>query len=110
MDLIAYLYLFLYKFTTRIYWTIPVTHLVLVPAGRNSHRLLQRTKLPSYGYPVYPVQDSVNNGQKIVNSKRVCTVTELLLRYMDLIQLRDKRWFYRPVEAYYIGYKDMPKK
>ncbi len=71
MDLIAYLYLFLYKFTTRIYWTIPVTHLVLVPAGRNSHRLLQRTKLPSYGYPVYPVQDSVNNGQKIVNSKRV---------------------------------------
>ena len=55
-------------------------------------------------------QSRVISSKKIVNSKRVCTVTELLLRYMDLIQLRDKRWFYRPVEAYYIGYKDMPKK
>jgi hypothetical protein len=52
----------------------------------------------------------VVSSKKIMNSKRICTVTELLLRYMDIIHLRGKRWFYRPVEAYYIGYRNTGKK
>jgi hypothetical protein len=30
---------------------------------------------------------------------------ELILRYMDVVRLQDKRWFYRPVEAYFAGHK-----
>jgi hypothetical protein len=48
--------------------------------------------------------------KKIVNSKRICTITELLLRYMDVIHINGKRWFYRPVESYYIGYRGTVKK
>jgi hypothetical protein len=55
-------------------------------------------------------QSYVVSSKKIMNSKRICTVTELLLRYMDIIHLRGKRWFYRPVEAYYIGYRNTGKK
>ena len=33
------------------------------------------------------------------NSVRVCTVNDLLLRYMDKLKINNKRWFYRPVES-----------
>lgn len=37
--------------------------------------------------------------RRIQNSVRVCTVSDLVLRYMDKIHLEGKRWFYRPLEA-----------
>ena len=35
----------------------------------------------------------------IKNSVRVCTVSDLVLRYMDLVTAEGKRWFYRPLES-----------
>ena len=37
--------------------------------------------------------------RRIANSVRICTVSDLVLRYMDKIALNNKRWFYRPLEA-----------
>jgi hypothetical protein len=42
--------------------------------------------------------------RRIKNSTRFCTLKNLLLRYIDALQIDDKRWFFRPVEAYYLGY------
>jgi hypothetical protein len=33
------------------------------------------------------------------NSVRVCTVSDMVMRYLDKIQFNAKRWFYRPLEA-----------
>ena len=80
-----------------IYRTIPVTHLVLVPAGHNSHRLLLRTKLPSHGYPAYPVLDSVTplGDQAVLSTYLLASTTNqpiiastamlLLMRYDSTI-------------------------
>ncbi len=39
------------------------------------------------------------------NVQHVCTLTNLVLRYMDIIRFENKRWFYRPVEAALTGHK-----
>jgi hypothetical protein len=43
--------------------------------------------------------------RKIANSNRACTVMDLTLRYMDAEAISGKRWFFRPVQSYYIGHK-----
>jgi hypothetical protein len=35
----------------------------------------------------------------IKNSVRVCTVSDLVLRYMDLVKAEGKRWFYKALES-----------
>lgn len=42
--------------------------------------------------------------RKLTNSTRVCALMEIMLRYMDNIHIDSKRWFYRPVPAYYSGH------
>lgn len=37
--------------------------------------------------------------RSIKNSVRVCTVSDLVLRYMDLVKAEGKRWFYRALES-----------
>jgi len=37
--------------------------------------------------------------RRIANSVRVCTISDLALRYMDKAKVQGKRWFYRPLEA-----------
>jgi hypothetical protein len=37
--------------------------------------------------------------KRLQNSIRVCTVSDLVLRYMDKVKIQGKRWFYRPLEA-----------
>lgn len=37
--------------------------------------------------------------RRIQNSIRICTVCDLALRYMDKLEIKKKRWFYRPLEA-----------
>lgn len=43
--------------------------------------------------------------RKIVNAARACALMEIVLRYMDMARINNKRWFYRPVSAYYKGHK-----
>ncbi len=42
---------------------------------------------------------------RIINANRVCTLTDLVLRFMDTIRVDNKRWFYRAVPAVYTGHK-----
>lgn len=42
---------------------------------------------------------------KPVNSNRICTLSELILRLMDKLGVENKRWFYRPLEALLLGQK-----
>jgi len=35
----------------------------------------------------------------ITNSIRVCTVSDIIMRYFDALNIQDKRWFYRPLES-----------
>ena len=40
----------------------------------------------------------------IENSTRACTLLDIVLRYMDASRIQGKRWFFRPVQAFYMGH------
>ena len=46
----------------------------------------------------------------ITNSTRGCAVLELVLRYVDKLQLQRKRWFFRPIAAYMSGHRGLISK
>ncbi len=52
-------------------------------------------------------RDGILSGDTIKNATRACTIIELMLRFMDLEQINNKRWFYRPIQAYYTGHKGL---
>jgi hypothetical protein len=43
--------------------------------------------------------------RRIKNSTRACTLMNIFIRYLDAEKIRGKRWFLRPVQAFYSGYK-----
>ena len=45
--------------------------------------------------------------RKITNSTRACTLLDLCLRFADEEHIEKRKWFFRPVESYYIGYKGL---
>jgi hypothetical protein len=42
--------------------------------------------------------------RRIQNSVRICTVCDLVQRFMDKARIGGKRWFYRPLEAKLYGH------
>jgi hypothetical protein len=40
-----------------------------------------------------------NIDNKITNSIRICTLSDIAMRYMDKLLINTKRWFYRPLES-----------
>jgi hypothetical protein len=44
-------------------------------------------------------------GSYIVNPAQTCTLLELLLRFMDEMEINGKRWFYRAIESSILGHK-----
>jgi hypothetical protein len=46
----------------------------------------------------------IRNERPIQNSTRACTLLNIVLRYMDAVRIQGKRWFFRPVQAFYIGH------
>jgi len=48
---------------------------------------------------------TVLGSRKIKNSTRACTLMDILIRYLDADRIQDKRWFFRPVQAFYSGHK-----
>jgi len=46
-------------------------------------------------------------GHIIDNSVKGCTLLDLVLRYMDALRIRDKRWFFRPIAAYIAGLRGL---
>jgi hypothetical protein len=43
--------------------------------------------------------------RKIKNSTRACTLMNLIIRFLDADKIQNKRWFFRPVQAFYTGHK-----
>lgn len=43
--------------------------------------------------------------RKPKNTQQICTINNLVLRYMDIIKVDGKRWFYRPIDAALTGHK-----
>jgi hypothetical protein len=64
-------------------------------------RLLEKfgTTLRSLGMNDLGLNEDVLSRRRIQNSIRICTVCDLVLRYMDKAAVQKKRWFYRPLEA-----------
>lgn len=56
------------------------------------------------------VTDEAFKSTKVENPIRICTLTELVLRYMDANRVGGRRWFYRPVAAAYAGHKGLYRK
>ena len=42
--------------------------------------------------------------RRFKNTPRYCSLRELVLRYMDILNINNKRWFYRPISAYKTGH------
>lgn len=64
-------------------------------------RLLERfgESLRAAGFHDLGLNEDILAKRRIQNSIRICTVCDLVLRYMDKAGLQKKRWFYRPLEA-----------
>jgi hypothetical protein len=43
--------------------------------------------------------------RKIKNSTRACALMDIIIRYLDADKVQNKKWFFRPVIAYYTGHK-----
>ena len=48
--------------------------------------------------------------RRIKNSTRACTLMDFLIRYMDADKVLGKRWFFRPVSAFYTGHRGLFRK
>jgi hypothetical protein len=57
-------------------------------------RTLKEKGHNDFGLDAYGV-----NYRNIKNSIRICTISDLVLRYMDRLKLHGKRWFYRALES-----------
>jgi hypothetical protein len=55
--------------------------------------------LRSVGMNDLGLNEDVLSKRRIQNSIRICTVCDLVLRYMDKVIVKNKRWVYRPLEA-----------
>jgi hypothetical protein len=60
--------------------------------------------LRSAGMNDLGLNEDVLSKRRIQNSIRICTVCDLVLRYMDKANVKNKRWFYRPLEAKLYGH------
>ena len=64
-------------------------------------RLLEKfgATLRAAGMNDLGLNEDVLSKRRIQNSIRICTVCDLVLRYMDKAGVQKKRWFYRPLES-----------
>ena len=52
-------------------------------------------------------KDKLTGDEEIRNSIRLCTLMDLVLRYMDEEQIDRKKWFFRPIMSFYTGHKGL---
>ncbi len=58
------------------------------------------------GYGDFNLSDGIIAREtRIKNSTRACTLLDLCIRLMDSYRISNKRWFLRPLQAYYTGHK-----
>jgi len=61
----------------------------------------------AHGSDCHLDRDTILESPKIKNSIRACTIMNLFLRFLDAEGLNRKRWFFRPVAAYYTNHRGM---
>jgi hypothetical protein len=61
----------------------------------------------AHGSDCHLDRDTILESPKIKNSVRACTIMNLFLRFLDAEGLNRKRWFFRPVAAYYTNHRGM---
>jgi len=61
----------------------------------------------AHGSDCHLDRDTILESPKIKNSVRACTIMNLFLRFLDAEGLNRKRWFFRPVVAYYTNHRGM---
>jgi len=62
-------------------------------------QLLRNSNLPDIGLNATEMAR-----RRIQNSNRVCTLSNLVFRWMDHAKVQGRRWFYRPLEAKLLGH------
>ncbi len=65
----------------------------------------ERLKLARHSDMGMTVDVLERSTRKPKNAQQICTITDLVLRYMDIIKFEGKKWFFRPVEAAISGHK-----
>jgi len=63
------------------------------------------TLLERHGSDCHLNEVTIMESDMMKNSVRSCTIMNLFLRFIDLDRTDTVRWFFRPVEAHYQGYK-----
>jgi hypothetical protein len=58
--------------------------------------MLQNAGLPNFGM----TKEGFVGTRKFENSTRACSLKNVILRWMDLMAVGGRRWFYRPIAAY----------
>jgi hypothetical protein len=69
-------------------------------------KLLERfgDSLRAAGKPDFDLSADGLARRRIQNAVRICTVCDLVQRFMDKMRVQGKRWFYRPLEAKLYGH------
>jgi hypothetical protein len=52
-------------------------------------------------------REKLTGKEEIRNSIRLCTLMDLVLRYMDEEKIGKKKWFFRPIMSFYTGHKGL---
>jgi hypothetical protein len=65
-------------------------------------------KLRNAGMPDFDLSEDGLKRRKFQNSARACMLKELILRWMDIMKVGGKRWFYRPIAAFKTGHRVKP--
>jgi hypothetical protein len=72
--------------------------------------VLREIGLPDFDMNPAELTNGDLQRRKFQNSTRACLLKELILRWMDIMGLDGKRWFYRPISAYKTGHRFVPPK
>ena len=52
-------------------------------------------------------EDELNGRRRLQNANRICTLSNMVLRFMDRSAFQGKRWFYRALEAKLTGHRNL---
>ena len=86
--------------------------IVSTMTGHHEDLVILGSILNEAGYGTFDLTISVmkSRARGIVGSNRACTLLHITLRFMDREKIQGKRWFYRPVEAFYLGHVGLYRK
>ncbi len=82
----------------------------IVSKGHSFKQLIQLGAiLQKAGQPMMDLDEGhlAMVGHIINNSTKGCTMLDLVLRFMDALRIKNRRWFFRPISAYIAGLRGL---